>query len=740
MKIFYPMNLKLTTKIEDRWAPSASPRADGAHLSRFLHTVLQMVPICPLLFLISVFLLPVSAFASVRFQSSPSSKATSLTDGLVGHWTFDGEDLKNNVKDRSGNNNNGYMTGFTSTSTAVTRGKIGQGLRFDGSNDRIAISTNIIGSDNATICAWINTRSLSSWQAIVGDNSFIFGPYSDGNRLVLTNNGGSSVIYSANNSLTTNQWYHACAIRLSNGTGSIYINGVQSGSSGSIGASAFPLNTAIGSLQSGGGGYNFNGQLDDVRVYNRALSASEITQLYQTGQEKIGVTSDNKAGSLSSGLVGHWTFDGKDLARNVADRSGLGNTGYMKGFTSTSTAVTRGKIGQGLKFDGVNDYVNIPNNSSFKPAGAMTISGWFKGKGKSATGGGVGTLGSTGDRGYSLGIDSDQDVNLNIATSSTEVVSLAVSNLHNETIWNHYVAVFTPSVSLEIFKNGVSIGRNTTGIPASQYVDNGLALHIGERGNNDAWFIGLIDDVRIYNRALSPSEIQSLYQMGQEKLNITPSTKATSLTDGLVGHWTFDGKDLARNVRDRSGLGNTGYMKGFTSTSSAQVAGKLGQGLKFDGVDDCVNITSVSSFSANAPLTISVWFKPAFVNTAGSVEDIVFVPNQTYDAAGIGQFNSQLTFVIGTQGYSGCGLYSGLVANKWYLLTGTFNGTLQNFYINGTRVCNNVVATLNAFSSLKIGSNAISSTRVSTGSLDDVRIYNRALSPSEIKQLYLMGK
>ena len=60
---------------------------------------------------------------------------------------------------------------------------------------------------------------------------------------------------------------------------------------------------------------------------------------------------------LESGLVGHWTFDGKDMISNVADVSGQGNHGALQGQTSTTTAI--GVIGQALDFDGSDDYVNV---------------------------------------------------------------------------------------------------------------------------------------------------------------------------------------------------------------------------------------------------------------------------------------------------------------------------------------------------------------------------------------------
>ena len=93
-------------------------------------------------------------------------------------------------------------------------------------------------------------------------------------------------------------------------------------------------------------------------------------------------------------------------------------------------------------------------------------------------------------------------------------------------------------------------------------------------------FNGLIDDVRIYNRALSAAEISRLYGLGATTKIAKTITTNPDLEDGLIGHWTFDGSDLIENAVDRSGSGNTGYLINFTSTST--LPGKIGQALEFD--------------------------------------------------------------------------------------------------------------------------------------------------------------
>ena len=103
-------------------------------------------------------------------------------------------------------------------------------------------------------------------------------------------------------------------------------------------------------------------------IYNRALSASEVQQLYGLGAgTHVNTSSANlqRGSSLANGLVGYWTFDGSDISGStVYDLSGNGNNGTNNGATPTI-----GKLGQALKFDGSSSYVNIPDllHSSVRP-------------------------------------------------------------------------------------------------------------------------------------------------------------------------------------------------------------------------------------------------------------------------------------------------------------------------------------------------------------------------------------
>jgi Concanavalin A-like lectin/glucanases superfamily len=120
--------------------------------------------------------------------------------------------------------------------------------------------------------------------------------------------------------------------------------------------------TVIGDNSDNNPNNDWDGRLDDVRVYNRALSATDVANLYAGGS--IGATRENASSANltmgttlgpANGLVGHWTFDGADVTDKVYDRSGQGNNGYWNG-SATSSAKTIGKLGQALNFNGTTNF------------------------------------------------------------------------------------------------------------------------------------------------------------------------------------------------------------------------------------------------------------------------------------------------------------------------------------------------------------------------------------------------
>ena|SRR3990167_6699044 len=241
---------------------------------------------------------------AIIFTAYQYTKAGFLSSGLVGYWKFD-EAPSTTAIDYSGLKNNGTLT----NGPGYTNGKIGQGLSFDGSNDTVAIgATNQFNTAAGTATSWIKIASLPGLNVVYTiistvDVAETFGwklEYRDTSGVKefryrkWTPEVGSNVTYV----LMENTWYHIAATW--DGTNVVfYLNGLNIGSSSSVAPSSGSNAVSIGEDTRGADLQVMNGLIDDVRIYNRALSASEMRQLYIKGIKSRGTPS----GGLSSPFI-----------------------------------------------------------------------------------------------------------------------------------------------------------------------------------------------------------------------------------------------------------------------------------------------------------------------------------------------------------------------------------------------------------------------------------------------------
>ncbi len=195
-----------------------------------------------------------------------------------------------------------------------------------------------------------------------------------------------------------------------------------------------------------------------------------------------------------------------------------------------------------------------------------------------------------------------------------------------------------------------------------------------------------------------------------------------------------------------SGNGKTGSLISM-STSSSPTAGKIGQALKFNGTD-YVDVPITLSPSA---LTVSTWFNASSLSGSGTGNPRLLANSHSdSDFKGFQlMFNSG-----GASGFFDIGNGSAecratwtqqLVAGKWYLYTGVYTGTQAFAYLNGVLVATSVSCAGGAVAAsgadLNIGRDPTYGPQdFFIGSLDDARVYSRALSVQEIQQLYQMGR
>ena len=218
----------------------------------------------------------------------------------------------------------------------------------------------------------------------------------------------------------------------------------------------------------------------------------------------------------ANGLVGWWPFNG-----NAQDESGNGNNGTVNG--ATLTADRFGNAGNAYGFDGVGNYIEVPDNSTLRPD-KLSISVWYKTNNPdpfkclvSKT-----TFSSAINEQYffdlnDVGVKLNSSCNPNQGWSYFRPFGTAMLNLGE---WTNLVFIWNGN-SHQIFKNGVLIQGQNWGGSAGQSgnIDNcsGGRLQFGRWWQLDPkWFDGKIDDIAIYNRALTQQEITQLYQASNE--------------------------------------------------------------------------------------------------------------------------------------------------------------------------------------------------------------------------------
>jgi hypothetical protein len=206
------------------------------------------------------------------------TETADITTGLVGWWKFD-EGTGTTAADSSGNG----RTGTLMNGPTWTAGKIGGAANLDGVDDRVDIAGDPLGTGAMTFSVWIYARSTSNVPAIVSSGAFpdtqLFVQPLLNNALGFTHDGGASAALS--NAIHLNTWQHIVVVRDASNQITFYVDGVQSGTA----------NQAIGKPTEGstvnsigdryvGGAHAFNGMITDVRIYNRALTATDIQALY----------------------------------------------------------------------------------------------------------------------------------------------------------------------------------------------------------------------------------------------------------------------------------------------------------------------------------------------------------------------------------------------------------------------------------------------------------------------------
>ena len=632
---------------------------------------------------------------------------------------------------------------YTGTgSTQSIEGKIGTAAQFDGSS-YIDLSTSASSFVSKSISFWFKydpsqQTNASGYCGIYQEATTTSSPFngiqvwsSYGNNGVLTvrtQGGNETTIVTPN----ANQWYHLCVTYdIINGA-RIYLNGSLTATISDTTNLSGIQYLRIGANFSAATQY-YKGSLDQLRIFNKALSSSEVTTLY--GENNTSTT--------------------KSTTDIFDDGSGVALYEFEKG--AKDTGGVSGYIGTAGLFDGSSSYITI-NSTSTTPFDAssedFSISAWINVSSFQSDACIISKWGSTStNQSYFFGFNGSADNTKLIVYekygSSTNVMTSTSTTITTGS-WFH-IAYVRNSTQTIIYINGVAETFSNTNTINS---GNSQPIIVGRQdGYPGTSFNGKIDQMRLFNKALSSSEITTLY--GETSASATKST--TDIFDDGSGIALYELEGNANNsatyidnvhttnlkinlntlVEDSYSGGST-WSDLTTNGNDGTIYGATldGDSLKF-GSGDYVNIPDTADI-VNSNFTIETWFK--LDSTTNQWNAIV--GKGSSDASEelcllVRPGNNVIYFDWGTGSQYVQPSYT-WQANIWYHIAMTFGTNGIYFWVNGQKITgqsSNPGSTTSLTDDLRIGS-ARNNTLSMYGNISQFRYYDSVLSDSTIVSNY----
>jgi hypothetical protein len=668
----------------------------------------------------SVMLLGGAAYAALGGATKNSATTdVDLQKGLIGHWKMDGNPL-----DSSPYANNGTPTAMSLTTDR--KGTSNNAYLFNSASDLISVPyTNTHWPSYVTLSLWVNPSNIAKTtvQAMVGNlqnggyhmlvNADGAANCPAGLKWVMYIGGGQRSNCIPKTILTDGVWSHI--VGTYDGTDiKLYVDGVLQDTdtfAGTIEYSStttplcFGLNPASSSCTGG----NYPGSMDDVRLYNRAISQAEVTALYRSYDTAI------RLGTGQSGLVAQWNMDG-----NARDASPYANNGTVT--AATLTTDRKGIANSAYSFNGSTSKISANDAASLDLPNDFSVSVWLK-PGTSSMPTNTRVVGKSDGtfQNYLLSYNSANKMRFITYIGSTQTL-VGNTNINDTTKWYHIVGV-RQGTTLSLYVDGQ---LDNSMVVASGAADtNSLPVEIGYRGVEAATlFNGSMDDIRIYNKALSVTEIAAQSQAYNAQLALG------NLSKGLIGHWSMNG-----SAKDATPYGSNGTVTAATLTTDRK--GRSSSAYSFDGTGDYITATVASLPASMSPITVTAWINPG---TLASVKNIVTIynttPNQELRFRTNASGQLQLANSVATVDTAA----DTLTASTWSHVAFTYDGTSTRLYVNGVldsggASTNAIQSSSAAMNALTIGKGTVGSQDF-LGSIDGVRIYNRELSAIELTALY----
>ena len=743
--------------------------------------ILRTFSIIPFLSFLFIFSIPfISAlgfpftFSSpVPFNFQGGGSIDSLTEDYFTRYNFEGDFVdENSNNDAVGKNGASFDTGNSG---------MGQTLNLDGVNDYVEApdsSTLSYVGNEITISAWIKQSSANDHQIILSKPvsssvhqspyfaysiHFLNGLYP---RFWITTSGSPKFVQSYQ-SLSVGIWHHIVGV-YDGSSVKIYVDGVLKGSSPASGnLNIYPTPLRIGT--NGGLSEFFDGQIDDIKIYERALNSSEVSELYLGHSSTIYSLNVTKSGTGSGTVTGNGIDCGFDCGEIYNSSLSVLLTANAS-FDSTFVGWTDACAGTGqcnVNVDGektVGAIFNyVPQNPPLAPSG-LTANALSSSSVK------LDWIDNSNDEdGFELerSLNSSGPFNL-VANLSANSISFSNVGLSPSTTYYYRVRAFN-LIGTSNYSNIVNATTNNlpnpplapSGLTAFTISSSSIKLDWIDNSNDEDGFkiersnseigpfnlVGSVSSniVTFTNAGLSASttyyyRVYSYNSAGTSNYSSVVNATTNNASQGFLAFWKLD-EGSGNFAVDSSPNGNEFTLYGPTWSSGLQC--KFNSCLTFDGTNDYVEAPNSDSLDISGnKLTVSAWINYDY---NGNHQIILAKPasssahSNPYFSYSIHLYNGNIPRFYISQGTSQYYAVSNSVLSPgvWHHVAGVYDGSVMKIYIDGVEKGSNAVSVnLNSFNTpLRLGTNGGFS-EFFKGSIDDVKIYDRALSASEIRSVY----
>ncbi len=653
-----------------------------------------------------------------------------LRQGVVVDCTFDG-----NANDISGNKRHGTIHG--PIPARDQNGAENRAYEFDGVDDYISFGNVLPDVLEMTVSMWVRCDPGGSGTSIFVDGDgaagkdVVFGVDAS-NLAILTSskNGGTLNDRFAVTPPLVGQWRHVVWI-LTDVWTSLYIDGVECRTLEKGGPNLGYHNLILGTQESppglvGDQGF-WKGAISSLRVYDRVLSDEEISRLYER----------DKPADLDSGLVASYRFAG-----NALDQSGHGRDGTVKG--ATPTADQYGVANGAYELDGVDDCIYF--GPVLPDMNEITLCAWvYPGYDGSSSKKERNPFPFFTEGDWEFG--NDIWLAINKWGASNNILLLANKNgsalddeysipyaLSNR--WAHIVWVIGGSYSsvygdgrelVTVLQGGNNRGYHDFILGTSEYPKGTLGF--------GGWWKGKISSVKIYERALSKAEVVALYDRE------VPGADTVDLTRGLVARYAMD-EGRGPTLVDASGNEHDGVIYGTGIRWIESLPG-LGKAMQFPGTgSQHADAGNWDPSQGTGQLTVAFWMKWNGPN--GDYQGVVAKRTGWNDAGICWQVMINVDkYGLGLSRYNVYPTLGSYVppVGQWQHVAYTFDGKTATSYVNGGPFQSAAFSLGPAANTeVVIGALAKGGLEPFNGALDDVRLYNRVLTPAEVWALAEPGR